>query len=459
MEHKTEKISPSRRKIEFTLSAEELQPHYDIAYNNARKNISQPGFRKGKVPVSVIKKKFGPAIEAEAGQDIVNAEFGKYAKAHKLQIIGQPALTDMKKNEDRSFSFTIEYDTIPDFQMSDYKGLTINEPMHAVTDDEITEEIENILRNQGELEPADQVTDEHHVVGLTLRVVDKTTGELSQEEDPQETNVYLADKNVLPELKENLLNTKEGDTFRFTPDDHTHSHDDGEEHDHEAHEHTEYEVTVNDIQKLVPKPLNEEFVKEYSKDRFESVEDLREEIGYQLQEQWDKQSRQAMENQIVDILVSENEVEVPQSMIDEMTNVIYADMHRRYGGQPENRPPLSDEMRQELQPMAEKSARWEIIRSKIVEAEDLTVEDHDIEPFAQQEAARSGMDAEQILKMLKSNPQFTSSILGKKVIDFILDFAITQETDFEGNPVDQTAFSSTAYSEAEGDEKQESSEE
>jgi trigger factor len=453
LEHKIENISPSKKKIDFTISTEELQPHYDQAYRKARKNISQPGFRKGKVPVSVIKKKYGPAIENEASQDIINQEFGKFAQEQQLRIVGTPNLTDIKKNEDGSLSFVIEFDTIPDVQLSDYKGLTIDEPMHAVSDDEIRDELDNILRNQGDLEPADQVEDEHHVVGLTLRTIDKETNEVSQEDEPQETNVYLADKNVLPEMKELLLNTKAGDTFRFTPDDHTHSHDDGEDHDHQAHEHTEYEVTVNDIQKLVPKELNEDFVKEYTKERFSDPDDLKEEIGYQLQEQWDKQSRQVMENQIVDKLVSDNDVEAPESAVREMTDVIYADMHKRYGGTPENRPDLTEEMRIELAPMAEKSVKWEIIRGQIVREEGLTVEDHDIEPFAQQEAARAGMEADKVLKMLKSNPQFTTSILSKKVMDLILDFAITQETDFEGNPIDQTSFSSTAYTD--NDDEQE----
>lgn len=456
MEHKIENISPSKKKIDFTLSLDELKPHYDKAYSEARKNISQPGFRKGKVPVSVIKKKYGPAIEHEAGQDIVNAEFSKYAQENSVKIIGAPQLTEMKKNDDGSFSFTIEFDTIPDIELADYKGLTLDEPMHAVTEDEINDEIDNILRNQGELEPADSVADEHYVVGLTLRKIDSETNEISQEDEPQETNVYLADKNVLPELKENLLNTKEGDVFRFTPDDHTHTHEEGEEHDHE---HITYEVTVNDIQKLVPKELNEEFVKEYTKDRFDSPDDLREEIGYQLQEGWDKQSRQAMENQIVDQLTAANEIEAPEAAIDEMTGVIYADMHRRYGGNDQNRPPLSDEMKEELRPMAEKSVKWEIIRGKIVETEGLKIEDHDIEPFAQQEASRNGMEVDQVVKVLKTNPQFTTSILSKKVVDFILDFAITNETDFEGNPIDQTSFSTTAYAEKEDSEDKEQTDE
>ncbi|GAB5465492.1 MAG: trigger factor [Candidatus Kapaibacteriales bacterium] len=455
MEYKSESLSPSKRKLDFTLSAEDLKPHFEKAYNKARKDISLPGFRKGKVPVGVIKKKFGPAIERQAGEDIVNEVFSKHAKEHMLKVIGTPQLTNMEFLEDGTFQFTIQYDTIQDFELSDYKGLTIDEPMHAVTDDEINEEIENILRNQGELEPADKVENEHYVVGLTLREIDKETGEISLEAEPQETNVYLADQNVLPEMREEIIGKGEGETFKFTPDDHTHSHDDDEEHDHEAHEHTTFEITINSVQKLVPRELNEEFVKEYTKDKLDTPDDLKEEIGYQLQENWDKRSRQAMENQIVEKLVNDNpDIEAPESSIYQMIDYLYSDMHRRYGGKPENRPPLSEEMRENLLPMAERSVNWEIIRSKIIEKEDLTVEDHDIDTYAAQEAARTGMDQEKVAKMLATNSQFISSILGKKVIDLILDFAITNETDFEGNPVDQTSYSNTAYSEVDGSDEE-----
>ena len=93
MEKNFKELDACARELEVTLNKEELEPHYFAAYKKAQPTVDIPGFRKGKVPIKIVKERFGEAIEAEAEQDIINDEFNKIVKEDKLKVVGQRALT------------------------------------------------------------------------------------------------------------------------------------------------------------------------------------------------------------------------------------------------------------------------------------------------------------------------------------------------------------------------------
>ena len=180
---------------------------------------------------------------------------------------------------------------MPTITLKDYKGMVIDEPVHAVTEEEVEEELEYILAQNGELEDADQVTDDHYVLSLSMQEI------ISEDElsEANETDVYLADKNILPELKENLRNTKVGDSFNYSP---------SSENANPQIKDKNFKVTVTKIQKLKPAELTDEFVDRITNGRITKAEELKDEINFNLQDEWDNKSRELVENQIVYNLVT-----------------------------------------------------------------------------------------------------------------------------------------------------------
>jgi len=149
-------------------------------------------------------------------QDISNELFNKAIQEQKIKFIGQPALKDILPNED-GYTFLISYEVIPEFQLSDYRGLAIEEPVHRVSDDEIEHEISHLTINSGKTEPADEILSDLYIAGLTLREVDDATGLPLIGGKPQETQVFLHNHNVMPELRMSLFNKRVGDRFNFKP--------------------------------------------------------------------------------------------------------------------------------------------------------------------------------------------------------------------------------------------------
>lgn len=421
MEKTVKEIDSSKREIEISLTKEELQPHFDKAYHRARPSIDIKGFRKGKVPVNVIKKFYGPQIEGEALQDISSETFNDVMKEEKQQVVGQPQLRDIQNTDDGGKKFVIYYEVLPEFELGDYKSLTVEEPVHPVADEEIDEEIKQICINSGNLEDAEEITDEMHVAEVKLYEMDDETGMALVGSKPQETKVFLAGENVIPALKNNLMNAKVGHNFNFRPI----------EFDESAPDKT-FQVTVTGIQKLIPQEFDNEFVKKYSEGKFETTDEYKEEIGFRIQEQWDQKSRQEVEDQIINKLVDmHSEFDVPESIVWNVMTSMAEDIKKQYANIPQAKELTVEEMAPDLRPLAERSVRWEIIRTKIMEKEDIKVEDHDVEHIAEMEAARQNIDKDLIMKSIMNNQNFTQNILTKKIMDFLIDFTTTEEIPFE----------------------------
>jgi trigger factor len=236
----------------------------------------------------------------------------------------------------------------------------------------------------------------------------------------EEAHVYLEDKSVIPELRDKMIGKSKGDSFVFNP--------------HDSDEHSPdklFNVTIEEVQKLIPKEFTNEFVENYTKGKFKTTEEMREEIGFQLQEKWDIESRNALENQIIDRLVTVHEFDPPETVVEKVMVQMVEDLKKRYENTPYKDSISLENMRDDLKPIAVRTVKWEVIRNKIMEKEDLTVEDHDMDPIIEAEYQKMKTDKDTLKKSLMQNRQFVDSIMVKKIMDLLLDFSTTNEMTFD----------------------------
>jgi trigger factor len=426
LERKILKTEGGNQELEITLLDEEFDTYYKSAYHKVKNELQLHGFRKGKIPFHIAKKHFGHVLETDAIELASQTEFQKAIEEDKIHIVGQPAITNVDKNNG-AVKFTISYEIYPEFTLGDYKGISIDEPVHAVTEDEIGEEVQKILNANGTFEDAEDIDDENFIVGVTLSRVNPETKDILEEYAPIEENLYLNDERLDKELINSLIGHKIGEKVYFEQS-HNHDHD---EHDHN-HEIIAYDVQIKDVQKLIPKELSDEFVKEHSKEKFDTIDDFKDDIEFSLQEKWDKESRIALENQVVAKLVDENDFDIPDAFVQNAIDSMLNNYKQQFSQMPDADKLLQDpKIREEMRPSAERSVKWEMIRGKIVETEGIEVEDFDIEQMANQEATRTGNDAQKLVEMFSKNENVKQQILAKKALDYVLDFAITNEVSFD----------------------------
>ena len=419
MEHKLIEKENWERQLDITVSRDEIKPQLDKAYNDARPYITHKGFRKGQVPINFIKKLYGKQIEGDALGDIANEVFNKVLKEQKFNFVGEPKLTNIDDQND-TVTFSFSFEVMPEFELSDYQDIEIDEPVHNVIDEEIEKELEELTINNGTLAPAEQIIDDLHVANVTIQEIDEASGLPVNAEKKEETDIFLHSPYVAPDLRESLLNLKEGDNFNYKP----------AESDPSAPQAT-YNIKINKVMKLVPVELSDAFIKEYTQGKFSTPDEYREEIGFKLQEKWNQKSREAMEEQIVNKLVDMNEFDVPKGLLMKVVEGMTEDLKKQYKDIPNLNNITAADMFNDLEPSATSRLKWEIIRAQIIDKEKLEVEDHDLDPLVEEEAGRRNSDPGKIKEELKSNQNVIGQILYKKVIDLLLDYAVTNEVEFD----------------------------
>ncbi len=418
MKHSINELENWIRQLEIIAEPSEVNEELEKAYREAQPHIDMKGFRKGKVPLHMIKKFYGKQIESDAMSDIAADLFNKVFHSEKLSFIGEPKLVSTEKVESE-YKFIFEYEIVPEFILADYHGINIDEPVHRVTDEEIEKEIEQICLQFGKLEETDQITDDLHVANTTIQEVDESGLPIigSKTENP---DIFLQSPYLAPDLKALFINLKAGDSF---------IHNQPAQQADQPSKRLSF--TINNIKKLVPAEFNDALAETYTGGKLTLAQDLKDEIGFQLQEQWDQKSRQAMEDQIVEKMVAMNDFEAPNGVVRNVVIGMFEDVKKKYKDVPQFQTATVDQFYSEFEDSAIFRVKWEIIRSKVIENEDLKVEDFDFDPYVAEESARRKSDPEKIKEELMENQNVIATILYKKVVDVILDFAITNEVSFD----------------------------
>jgi trigger factor len=404
-------LEGSKREVQIYLTEADLAPHYRNAYERAQAEISLPGFRKGKVPISVIRQRMGREIEAGALETIADEEFRAFATSENVRVVGHPALVDIKK-EAGGVGFVIEYEVLPEVQVTNYRGLVIDRPVREVTDEDVQNEIDRICLRAASFESAEQVTDQLFVVAVTMHELDKETSMPIIGAEAKEQRVFLDDDEVDMHLRNSLSNAAVGASFTYVA-----------ETDDANAQPPSYRVTVSDIQKVVPAELTDELVEKLTGGNLHTPDELREDIRLQLGNYFDNASRESMENQIVNQLVQAHDFDVPESLVHAVVHQLFDDFKARNEGAPGLDKLTAHDLEHEFRPAAERIAKWELIRQQIIAAEELTLADEDVEVAA----SKYGLEADQLRMAMRQNRGLADQLMAEKTMRTLLDYAIVND--------------------------------
>ncbi len=420
MERVFKNITDTEQELTVTLSRDEVEPIVSASYQDISKKVHLDGFRPGKVPMHLIKKMYGESIEAEEHSKLAQKYMDEIFKEDNIFAVSQPHLHEIIK-KDGGIEFSLHYHYIPDFDLADYKSIVVDEPVHKVTDTEIEQHLEFISYKIGKMEDAEVVTDKNFVVTVfdkTMPIGDRKS-EVAELEKMNTFPLNLRRKQLFTELVELFMDKKVDDEVLWTPP----------QNPDTATEEPEQKIfVIKNIKKIIPNEFSEEVLKKISQDKFSTIEDYKEEIGFRLQEVWDKKSLQIVENNIIDKLVSMHDIKLPEFIVEEQALKMFDDFKEK-----NKLPDLVFEetgAKNIYLEQSDKIIKWDLIREKIVKAEDIQVEDFDIADYIEKNLKYPGVDAEILLNYVKENKQIINSILVKKVMNFLIDFTTTNEVEF-----------------------------
>ncbi|MCB9206574.1 MAG: trigger factor [Ignavibacteriales bacterium] len=422
METKVNVLSDTEHEIEVKLEYNEIKEEIDAAYAKERKTISMPGFRKGKVPMSMLKKMYGEAIEYKASEDIANKKFWDVVKEQNLKPLSMPQMTDLNFEMNNSLSFKVKYEVKPTLNLKDYTGLEIEKPIFKVKDEDIAAEVNNMLKSKATFELADEVLDNNYKITVDLKRLDKDGKEMEGGKS-ENIAIDLSETKVNENIVKNAQNKKNGEEFEFSFTD---------RHMHGDHEHVEdyhYVAVVKKIEKIVLPEPTEELIEQLSSKKAKTLEELTNFTKSNYENYYNDQSQRIYENSLLSKIVENNDFEPSKHYVETILNRL-VETEKQNAKQYKQPVPNDNVLKENLRGRAQWNAKFQIILENIAEKENISVTDEDLEKLANEEAEKVGIPVEKLIKYYKdSNRQ--ESMIEEKVINFLKENNKAKEVDPE----------------------------
>ena len=409
-----------RKTLDIEVPAEDVKKRLAEAYKSYSKSLNLPGFRKGKVPVSVVKTRFGPAILEEVLSKTEEEFYREASQAEGITPVSQATIEDQSYEDGAPLKFRASVDVKPEIEVKAYKKLKVVRPVYKIGDEQVDERLQ-MLREQNATESS---VDRPAALGDVLVADFAELGDdgLPTAGTEQEDRVFvIGGPNANHDLDNQLVGLSVGDEreVEFT---HAHEHEDGESHDHT----TKFRVIAKEIRERELSNLDDDFAKDLGD--FESLEALKQQIRDDIQGQADSATRNRLVENIIEELIAQNEFDVPDSMVDNYIENMIESIKRERQGQEID----EEAFRTEGRAGAERGVKRYLLLEAIAQMESVEVTEEDVNKHLETMSERHNVEGARIRQILSRSGQLDriqSELLDDKVFDFLIENAKVEDVE------------------------------
>jgi trigger factor len=407
-------VNSCRKNLVVEIPAQEVEQEIEKVAREYSRTIKVPGFRPGKVPMTIIRQRFGNDLLQETTQKIIEQCWKDAISQHDLHPIAQPEIKDVENKQGSPLKFTLSFEMLPPLEVKDYKGVAVTLDSTEVTDDSVTNTIDNIRERNAQFAPVDGEAKDGHYLTITVDGQFEDGSNPSHEED---VTLVVGNPQTNAVFSENLRGTKPGDTRSFDveyPEDFHRKEFAGKK--------VHYTVVVKDIKEKQLAELNDDFAKDMG---FESLEALRTRVHDDLVTQAKQSAEKKAREALLDSIIERQPIEVPDCMVeDELT------AHTRqlasslmYQGIDLNQAGLDwKKIFEEERPRAAQAVRRSIFLDAIANQENIEVTGEEIEAELQKLAEGTKKTASAWRSQLEKEDRmhsFEQHLRQNKAFDFI----------------------------------------
>lgn len=412
--------SSVEKEIHIIADKTELASHIEEAYKRYQPKIEIKGFRKGKAPMHMVRSIYGESIEYSELNTIASDIYSQVIKERDIHPVGEPALIDVDYKRGENLSFKIKYEIKPVFELKDHKGIKIQKIKHSVTQKEVDDEVVRILKANHSTEEVQKAADSEHILLTDIQPLDDNGSPIADKKST-DTKIYLASESLYPEIRDAMASVSVGETRKVKI-----------EREHGDHKHAEnLEITVKKIDKIVLPELNDELVKKVTKDKVSNVGDFTGQIRKDIGAYWEDNSEKKFTDDLIHELVMMHDFELPESLVKGILDSLVDELKYQYPNK--TLPQSFDEKkyREENREYAAFQAKWFLIRERIIEKENIKVDETDYEQQAEKEAGKVGIDKARLIEFYKSSGSLQERIITDKLMAILKNSAVVTEKNVE----------------------------
>ncbi|WP_101650684.1 trigger factor [Brevibacterium ihuae] len=434
MKSSVENIDPTRVKLSVEAPYAELKPSIDEAYKEIAKQVSIPGFRRGKVPARIIDQRVGrPAVLQEAVNSSLDDFYRQAIDEHELRPLGSPevevtAIPGLDGKEEGDLTFTIEVDVRPEIELPAYDTLEVEVDTFEVTDEDVEKQLTDLRSRFGTLKTVDRPAQKDDFVTLDLTA----TVEDEEVDSASDISYQVGAGTMLEGMDEALdgLSAEEETTFESTLA--------GGEH---AGKTGLIAITLKAVKERELPEADDDFAQLASE--FDTIDELRDDLREQAAKQKEFDQGVQARDKVLEALIEKLDVPVPGKLVED-------EVHRHL--EQENRLD-DDEHRTEVTEETERNLRTQFVLDAVVEAEDVDVSQPELIEYIISAAQQYGMNPNEFAQALDANnqvPAIVSEVARRKALAEVL--AGAKVVDASGETVDMTAFTTAPGEDEEADD-------
>ena len=417
MKSSVEVLSPTRVRLDVEVAYSELEPHVAVAYKKVAAQVNIPGFRKGKIPASMIDQRVGRGTVIDEAINSALPEFyGQAAREHKVAVIGRPEV-DVKEFVDKDkLVFTVEVDVRPEVKLPDFSKMTVEVDDVKVEDSDVDEQIESLRTRFGTL-----TTVEREIKMGDFATLDMTAFIDGAEVDGGQANdisYEVGSDKMIDGLDEILIGMKTGDVKQFETQ--LVGQQEGEK--------GEVKATVKAVKERELPPVDDAFAKLASE--FDTLAELKADFVVRLERVKKMEQGAQARDRLVEKLLADNEIPVPDNLVELEVND-----HLEGEGRMEDA-----EHRAEVDGQVRSSLKSDFLLDAIVQAEDVQITEIELTEYLVRTSQRYGMAPQQFAEELQKAgqiQQLVAEVTRAKALASVLGRVTVK--DASGNVIDLEA--------------------
>ncbi len=412
MQVSVEETSELGRKMTVMVPADKIESAISERLNSLKGRVKIDGFRPGKVPLNVVKQRYGSQVRQEVMADEMQASYREAILQEKLRPASGPAIEPTQIETGKDLTFIATFDVYPEISLCDFAGLTIEVPVSEVVDQDIDDTIERMRKQRMEWNAVDDAAQNEQ--RITIDFTGKKDGEEFEGGKAQDFPLILGDGGMIAGFEENLLGLKTGDekTFAVTfPEDYGNKELAGQE--------ATFDIAVKKVETGSLPEINSEFIKSFGVGDGE-VETLKSEIRQSLESELQQQLNAKTKEHVMQALLENNELTLPDSMVKQEIDALRQQALENF--KMEQQSELPDSLFEEE---AKRRVKLGLVIGEIVNQQKLQVDTQLVNQRIQQLAGQY-QDPNQVIQYYQTNTQARASVESLVMEDQVVEWILSK---------------------------------
>lgn len=418
MSYTVKNVNGCTKKFEFNFATLDLTKEIKAAVVRKQASTNMKGFRKGKAPINMVEKVYGPQIESDALNQFVQTQLFEAVNTEKLRTVGYPTFENVKYESGKSVSFEALIEIFPEIKLKDFSGYSFKKDSVEVTAEDLDRMAKNYLGSKAEMK---EVTDAKATLKKGQFAVFNFEGVKADGSRPDnmkgsEFLLEIGSGQFIPGFEDGMIGLKKGDKknieLTFPADYHATELQNAK---------VTFEVELLEIKEKNFPTLTDDLAKEFG---FESVADFNEKNKVNLASQKERQVLEKLHQEILEKFVADNSFDIPKSMIENQAKYLKEDLTRTLKSQGFNDGMVEEYFSRwsdDLNKKADFQVRSGLILDHLAAEFKIETSDKDFDKKIEESAKQAGIDVETVKKYYSSNAQIKNNMM----------YAIREEKTFE----------------------------